>query len=1014
MQIKGTVTGTKNGLSIPGVSIVVKDNANIGTSTDINGKYSITVPSSAKILLFTSIGMKPKEIPINGRSVIDVVLEPDVLKMDEVVVVAYGTIKKASFTGSASVVNNEKLQKISTPSVAKALVGSSPGIMVNSASGQPGSQPTIRIRGTGSIKATSSPLYVVDGIPITTGNYSSFGYSGSDVLSILNSNDIESVTVLKDAAAASLYGSAAANGVIVITTQKGREGESKISFTANYGFQSLAKENYNMMSSDEIYKIWYDNYYAVAVANNVADPISKANQDTQTALGHNPYNIANPLNEIGSLVPSAKNIVNTNWRNVVFNTGKTQDYILSASGGNNKLNYYASGGYANNEGIGPASDFKRFSGKLNLSSQVREYLKFGMENTLGHSIQNTSPNGSGGASPYRMALLISGAIPEYEQDANGNFNLDEKGNKQYNYSNPVAQDYNPIGLSELNEYKTKAYRTISSIWGEVNFLKDFRFKTIGNVDYIGLTERLYYNPYHGDGNSVSGRGNRFSKTSLNWTISNTLTYSKELGFNSFDVLLGYEAYENFYERIDNGAIGYMKLANKIFPELANASKAEDADSYTIKSSKSSMFSRLNYDFKDKYYLSGSLRRDGSSRFGSDKRHGIFYSISAAWRISEESFMKSLNWLSSLKIRASYGTSGNDDITTFLYLGLYSPKSYDGLPGLIYTQLSNSKLHWEANKNTNIALDLTLFNRFSITYEYYTRTATDLLYDKPLPYSTGFDGITTNLADMKNMGHELDLKANIFQKNVVWDLGLNLSKNTNELLKIVSPQVNSNDKTKYWEEGGSIYEYYLEEWAGVNPENGNPQWYKDDENGDKVKTSNYNEAKRYKQGTSTPDLFGAFTSDLSYKGFDLSLMLYYSIGGKIYDNVERQLFYNGSNKGHNMTADAIDYWTPVNIGAKYPRFDVDGNLNSFNRSTLFLHDATYIKLRNVRLSYTIPNSITSKIKFSHIKVFANAENIFTWVKDKDLKVFDPELGISGNNFFRSPAPRVFSLGINVNL
>jgi len=1020
LEITGTVTNATDGSPIPGVSIVVKSNTSIGTSTDIDGNYSLTIPESSNVLMFSSIGMKSKEVEIAGRSVINVQLEEEVLQMDEVIVVAYGTIKKGSFTGSASVVDEDELKKITTPSVGQALMGSTPGVQVTSASGQPGSQATIRIRGTGSLLAGSSPLYVVDGIPVSTGNYSDIANdsyaTSSDVLSTLNQNDIESITVLKDAAAASLYGSAAANGVVLITTKKGKEGESKINFDAKYGYQSLGNERYDLMSSDEIYKIWFDNYLQQAQANGLANPVEYANSQTITALGgHNPYNVDNPLDQNGNIVSGASNVINTDWRDVVFDTGKTQDYSLRASGGSEKINYYASGGYSTYDGIAVGSDFERFTGKLNLSSDMTDFLRFGMENTLGYTVQNTPPGGGGGASPYRMSLLYNNAVPFYVVDENGNPVLDSEGNKQYNYVNPVSPDYNPVGLSKLNIYRTKTYRAISSLWMELDVLENLKFKSIGNVDYIGLTDYRFYNPYHGDGKPVSGRGSRWPKTDLNWTISNTLTYDKQFAeAHNVNFLLGYEAFESNYERINVDATGFYVIGDILFPELDNASTPEDAGSYTLTESKSSVFSRLNYDYNSKYYFSASLRRDGSSKFGSEKRYGLFYSLSGSWRISEEAFMDSFDWLSGLKLRASYGTSGNDNISNFAFLGLYSPQSYNDMSGLIHDQLANDKLHWEANANLNIGLDVTLFNRLSFTYEYYNRKSTDLLYDRPLPLSTGFGSIITNLADLKNYGHEFELNYNILRSDVVWNVGFNLSKNTNEILEILSSQIDPNDGTKRWEEGGSIYEFYLEEWAGVNSSTGEPQWYMDDGNGNKVVTSNYNEATRYKQGVSTPDFFGALNSDLSYKGFELSLMFYYSIGGQIYDDVERQLFYNGDNKGNNMTNEANDYWSTDNTDAKYPRFDVDGGLNSYNRSTLFLHDATYIKLKNIQLAYNIPQDFLNKINFSSMKLYVSAENVFVWMKDKDLKVFDPEMGIGGVNFFRSPSPRVFSFGINVGL
>lgn len=1018
VQITGTVASSENGEPIIGASVIVKGTT-IGAATDVDGKYSISIPQNSNTLIFSSIGYKNQEVSIEKRAIIDVILDPATQELDEVMVVAYGTVKKSSYTGSASVVESKSIEKINTLSVNQALMGSTPGLQINTSSGQPGAQSTVRIRGTGSLKASSSPLYVIDGIPIKTGNMSdvandmAFGTS-SDVLSSINPNDIESITVLKDASAASLYGSAAANGVIIITTKKGKAGKSNISFSAKYGVSSLPKMRYKLMNSKQIYGFYFNTYLQDELEsdpNNVDNAVENANQLTIQALTHNPYNVSQPLNANGNPVNGAKIVVNTDWIDAVYRTAITKDYTLQASGGTDNLTYYLSGAYSDFEGITVGQDFERYSAKFNLSSKINKYLTIGTENTLSRTTQNTPPGATGGASPMRMAMLFSNAIPIYEVDANGKPIL-TNGKKSYNWHNPVSLDFNPLGLNELDIYKTTTNRVISSFWGEISLLKDLKLKSTFNADFLNMGEFIYYNPYHGDGQPVAGRGRKYAKSDLGWVSSTTLTYNKQLGEHNFSGLLGFEAYSDKFEYAHSEATGYPNLGDVALPELDNASKASSASSYYTESSKLSAFGQIMYNYKNRYYLQTSIRRDGSSKFGSEKRFGTFYAIGASWRVSDEAFLSSIKNLNNLTLKASFGTSGNDDIDNYAYLGLYASQPYNDLPGFIHSQLPNKSIHWEENRNLNIGFDLRLFNRINIAYEYYNRLSYNLLYEKPLPLSTGFPSIMSNLADMKNSGHEFLVNATVLAaKNFQWNINANASLNKNELISIT--QGKQIEGTKIWEEGGSIYEFYLEEWAGVSAD-GKPMWYTLDNNGNKVTTSNYSQAVRFKQGVSTPKLFGTVGTSMTYKNFELSIDFYYSMGGKIYDGVEAELLNDGSKKGYQMLTDMLDCWTPTNASAKLPRFTINSSDKSYSRSTLFLHDATYVKLRSLNLSYTLPEEFIRKVGINSAKVYVSGNNLFTWVKDKNLKSWDPEMDLNGIDFMRTPNPRVFSIGLNISL
>lgn len=1018
VQITGTVKSSENGEPIIGASVVAKGTT-IGAATDVDGKYSITVPQNTTTLVVTSIGFKNQEVAIGARSIIDITLDPASQEIEEVMVVAYGTVKKSSYTGSASVVESKSIEKINTLSINQALLGSTPGLQITTSSGQPGAQSTVRIRGTGSLKASSTPLYVVDGVPIKTGNFSdvadgmNYGTS-TDALSSINPNDIESITVLKDASAASLYGSAAANGVIIITTKKGKAGKSNINFSAKYGVSSLPKMRYKLMNSKQMYEFYFDKYLQNELESdpvNLDLAVTNANALTIQSLTHNPYNVSQPLDASGKSVNGAKIVVNTDWIDAVYRTAITRDYTIQTSGGTDNLTYYLSGAYSDFEGITVGQDFERYSAKFNLSSKINKYLTIGSENTLSRTTQNTPPGAGGGASPMRMAMLFNNAVPIYMVDENGKPILTD-GKKSYNWSNPVSLDFNPLGLNDLDIYETKTNRVITSFWGEATILKDFKAKSIFNVDYLGMDEFRYYNPYHGNGEPASGRGTKYAKSDLGWVSSNTLTYNKQIGDHSFNGLLGYEAYSRRFEYIESEGIGYPDLGDIALPEIDNSSKASAARSYYTESSKLSTFGQIMYNLKNRYYFQASLRRDGSSKFGSAQQYGTFYAFGASWRISDEEFMKSLKNLNSFTLKASFGTSGNDDIVNYAYLGLYSPQSYNDTPGFIHNQLPNKSIHWEENRNLNIGFDLRIFNRINIAYEYYNRLSYDLLYEKPLPASTGFENITTNLADMRNSGHELLVNATVVAQNdFKWNINANASINKNKLMSIT--QGKQIEGRKIWEKGGSIYEFYLEEWAGVSPE-GLPMWYTLDGDGNKTTTTNYSRAVRFKQGVSTPKVFGTLGTSLSYKNFELSVDLYYSLGGKIYDDIESQLLNDGSNKGYQMLTDMQNCWSPLNTNAKLPRFTINGLDKSYSRSTLFLHDATYVKLRSINLSYTLPEELIRKVGISNAKIFVSGNNLFTWVKDKDLKSWDPEMDLDGEDFMRTPNPRVFSVGLNISL
>jgi TonB-linked SusC/RagA family outer membrane protein len=1022
-QISGKVVSAEDNLPVPGVNVLVKEAPNVGTITDVNGNYTLkNIPANGKTLIFRFVGFKSVEVSISGPTA-DVILKSDSKQIDEVMVVAYGSAKKSSFTGSATQVKADKLEKTPVSSFDKALQGATSGLQVMSSSGQPGSGTSVRIRGVGSLSADSSPLYVIDGVAVMSGNMSQMSTSTSgtstNILSSINPNDIESFTVLKDASAASLYGSRAANGVVIITTKSGKKDQGKINFKYQHSISTLPSGGYNLMSSDQLYKHYWNAYFSGdPAADRNAAAIAANASTTKVFSGWNPYNTKNPIDALGNVVSGANRVINTDWKDVVFRTATTDEYDLSFSGGKDNLSYFASGGYMKQEGLSIASDFERYSARCNVQNKLKEYITFGMNNTMSYSIQNTPVGAGQGASPMRSATLFPNIIPLYNVDTNGNLILNENGNSEYNWLNPIAKDMNPAGLASKDIYETQTYRALPSAWIELEFLKDLKFKTQGTADYIALNETSYYNPNHGNGASVSGRGTKYNSTDLILTLTNTLSYNlTPYPLHHVNAMIGQEVTKDKYSLTNAEKTGYPFEG---MTELDNGSKPEKAGSFKSEENMISYISRLNYDFNDKYYLSLSLRKDGSSKFGSDYKYGTFWSVGGSWRVTSEEFMKSMPWVNSLKIRGSYGTSGNNSgITSYQSKGLLAlGYNYGGISGMSHDQLANDKLSWESNKNINIALEYKIFDRITGTVEFYDRRSEDLLLKQNLPLSFGFENITTNLASMKNSGVEFEVSStNLVKNDFTWVTDFNISFNKNEITKLPNglPMIQG---SKLWKEGNSLNEFYIQEWAGVDPADGRGMWYMDvvDAAGKvtgRTTTKEYPKATKYEQGSALPKFFGSLTNTFSYKGLDLSFFFYYSVGGKVYDDVESELMSDGCNMGQQMITDALNSWTPENRNTDVPKFVPNSTLSSNGMSTRFLHNASYVKLKNISLSYTVKSKYMKLLKLNNARVYVSGENLWT-CNSKEFKGYDIELGgFTGVTSHTIPMAKTFLFGVQLS-
>ena len=1009
-KVNGTVVSQEDNEPVIGASVFVVG-TNIGTVTDSNGRFELSLPSGKKTLRITYVGMEP--IEVSARPNMRIVLTNDQNVLDEVMVVAYGTVKKAAFTGSATELNADKL-KTPAASIDKGLAGQVAGVQVISNSGQPGSGTSFRVRGSGSLAASNEPLIVIDGVAISNREYSQVAYdndNSSNVLASINPNDIESITVLKDAAAAALYGSRAANGVIVITTKSGTEGRTKVTLDAKYVTSSLSGK-YDMMNSGEYYKMLFKSY----LANGSS--VEEANSLAAGTLTHNPYNVNNPLDANGNLVNGAKLVVNTDWQDEVFSPASTYDVNLSVSGGNTQTKYFFSLGYLDQDGISPNANFKRYTGSINVNTQANSWLTLGANAKFSYSKQVTEVGGGAGASPLLNSVQFPNAVPVYIVDNEGVPVLDENGNRQYNYSNPSSRDFNPLSIPFLDKNNAKTIRFIGSAFAEIKLLKDLKFKTVFSPDLIYTYEHRYWNKEHGNGPAYDARLDKFHTTDIMYTFTNTLNYNTKFGEDhALNVLAGMEYWQSKLEYLYTGGKGILGD----FEELDAASGNFSPSSFTTKETLISYFGRAEYAYKDRYNVSASLRTDGSSVFGSNNHWGTFWSIGGSWRIQKEAFMQNLTWIDNLKLRLSYGTSGNKaGMGRYQAKGLYqldASYKYGNNTGVLIYQLANPNLSWEDQKMFNVGVDFSFKKTFYGSIDYFRKVSDGLLYDYPLSIQNGLGEVTVNAAKVVNSGFEFMFGWNILKNGPVrWNVELNASIIRDKIKDLYGDNdVRQDNIAKIWTVGESQYEFYMPTWAGVDSQTGDPLWYKVDEDGNRTTTNDYSAATYERQGRSTPDIFGGIHTDVSYKNWSLALQINYSIGGKIYDGIYANMMHEGNSMSYNIHSDEANAWTTPGQAASIPLYTVNNSNVSNSLSTRFLYNATNFKLANVTLSYTLPSNlgIVSKV-IKGGRLYVSGDNLLTWFSSdwKGYNDFDI-YGIQGyGNYPSIPTPRSFTFGASL--
>ena len=1013
IRISGTVIS--DGEPLPGVSVQIKGETT-GTITDMDGKYSISAPSDA-ILVYRFVGLKTVEQPVNGRNMINVTLESDSKELDEVMVVAYATAKKYSFTGAASTVKGDEIAKLQVASVSRALEGTVSGVQASAASGQPGTDAEIRIRGIGSINASSAPLYVVDGVP----------FDGS--VNSINPDDIASMTVLKDAASAALYGSRGANGVIIITTKQGQtDSKTTVNVKASFGGSNRAVRDYDRIGTNDYFQLYWEalrNQYAKDTENYTpATAAAQASKDLVTKLmgdGPNPYgtNYPQPVGTDGKLVDGARPLWDFDWSDAMEQQALRTELNLNVSGGGQKNQYFFSAGYLNDKGIALESGYQRFNLRSNITSEMTSWLKGGVNMSFAHSMQNYPVSSDTKTSNVINAgRTMPGFYPIYEVNADGSLKTDANGEliPDFGSYRPSGSTSNwnlpatlPLDKSERlkDEFSGRTFLDVTCIPG-------LKFKTSFNFDLINYNSLDFTNSLIGPSVTTGGGSSRVNTRTFSWTWNNIVTYDKTIGEHHFNILAGQEAYSYRYDEL---SASRTKMALPDMPELVVGSQLTGGSGYRIDYALAGYFTQLLYDYQSKYFFSASYRRDGSSRFAPETRWGNFWSLGASWRIDRENFMISTSdWLSALTLKASYGAQGNDNLGTYYASkGLYAIVSNLGENALFSDRIATPKLKWETNLNFNVGIDFSLWNnRVSGSFDFFQRRSKDLLYSRPVAPSLGYKSVDENVGALKNTGIELSLNGTLINtQDFIWKLGLNLTHYKNEVTELPLKDMPPSGVNKL-AVGRSVYDFYTKEWAGVDPENGNPLWYmdildKDDNVVGRGTTSVYKDATDYfVNKSSLPKVYGGFNTSFSYKGVELSAIFAYSVGGYIMNRDITMILHNGSSAGRAWSKEILNRWTPENRYTDVPALATTTN-NWTSYSTRFLQNNSYMRLKNLTLSYTLPKQLVSKASLSNVQVFVQSDNLFTIHRNQGL---DPEQGITGLTYYRYPAMRSFTGGINV--
>ena len=1041
VQVTGTVKDNA-GNPVAGATILVEGTTN-GTTSNADGSYSISVASDATLLV-SFIGYQSQKHAIAGKTRIDIVLKEDSQAIDDVIVVAFGTAKKEAFTGSAAVIKSDDIAKSQQSNVAQALAGKVAGVQLTNTSGQPGTSPEIRVRGFSSLNAGNGPLWIVDGMP----------YSGD--LNNLNPNDIESMTVLKDAASNALYGARGANGVVMITTKKAKSKEAVISFDAKWGVNSRAVKDYEYITDPaQFYEVHYDalkRYYLDSGYSEI-QAHSLANQNLTASandggLGYMVYTLpegqefigingkVNPQATLGRRVVYEGEeyyIQPDNWTDAAFRHSLRQEYNISISGSGEKTSVYASAGYLDNQGIAYNSDMQRFTSRLKVDYQAKKWLKMGAN--LNYSRFNYDQIDDGGASNssgnvFAYTTTVGPIYPLYIRDGNGNIRYTEDGIMMYDYGHnagmerSIFTDSNALSDSRLDTSNAEGNAFNGTTYFDITFLKDFKFTFNAGVTLDETRSTSIMNPYFGQYKGEKGLIGKGHSRQFEYNTQQILNYTKQFGAHNLNVMVGHEYYNARSYSLSASKSHMLTQEND---ELSGAViDKQSAGSSRSEYNNEGYFARVMYDYSSKYFFSASFRRDASSRFHPDHRWGNFWSLGGAWILSREDFMAGTQeWLDNLKVKASIGSQGNDNIGNFQYTNTYTIENANGEVSTVFNSKGSENITWETNSNFNAGVEFS-FLRGMVTggVEYFLRKTTDMLLSFPVPPSQGYSSYYANVGDMRNSGIEIELNYTpIRTDKIVWDINLNMTHLRNKITML--PQERRNKVvegyggyvrgTTFFGEGLPMSPFSRTTYAGVSSE-GESMWYMDETDADgnvigRTTTTEYAKASDYLCGDPIPDLYGGFGTSLSCYGFDLSVAFTYQIGGLAYDSGYAAAMYSPANKstGMNWHKDILNAWTAENSTSNIPRLQYEDQ-NQNGQSDRFLMNASYLNLQNINLGYTLPAKLSQKLGIDRIRIYLACENVYYWSKRQG---FDPRYSYSGSTSQATYSPvRTISGGINL--
>jgi TonB-linked SusC/RagA family outer membrane protein len=973
--VSGTVTSVEDGSTLPGVNVLLKGTTT-GTSTDSEGKYSLSVPSTGGTLVFSFIGIETTEVVIGERTLIDVALKQDVTQLSEIVVVGYGEQSSRNTTSAVATINSESFRNVPAITPQQLIQGQAAGVQMVNSSGVLGAASTIRIRGAASITGGGSPLYVVDNVPLNDGANGAFSTaqgagSGLNPLLDLNPNDIESISVLKDAAAIAIYGSRGANGVILIKTKRGGKGQKT--------------------------KINLDYYTGTTKPTAVLSYMQPEEYKTFT----NEYRVAR--GQAPTVFPDG----GFDWVKGVLRTGKINSYNLSATGGDEKTTFFVGAGIYKESGFTIGNDLKRLSGRINLEHKISDKVKFGVNYALSNTTSDRIGAENSTFAPLTSSYLQTPSVQP--RDASGN----------YVNTGFIA---NVLAIEELNDNKFKFKRQTGNIYGQWDIIDGLFVRSEFGIDLVQSEEKSRVVNVVTPGGTAS----RVIIQDNKWLTTNTLNYIKDFGENhSFSALIGHSFETAVNDDITVAGSGFVSdnLRN-----VNSASTKTTTDETGTAWALESFIGRLNYRLKNRYIFEVSGRRDGSSRFGQNKKYGTFYAVSGGWILTEESFLSNVKFLDLLKLTASYGTSGNDRIGNFGWAGLYAGgvgSDYAGSPGLAPSQVNNPELGWESTSQLDIGISTSLFNsRVSLDVNYYKKTTTDLLAAVPLPFTTGFPSVNKNVGEMENRGWDIMLNTvNVDAAGFKWTTSFNIGLLKNE---VISLPTNKDAEGRDFLAGStaqraivgeSMNTFYVIRYKGVNPQTGEAEWY--NRNGEATISPVAND--RVVVGSAIPDFTGGFTNTFTYKGFDLTAFFNFSYGNKVL--IDGLRFTENMGGTFNKSTDLLNYWKQPGDNAFAPRLDgTTAGAGVFNQlSDYQVLDGSYARLKNLTLGYSAPKSLLDKTKvLQSLRVYVMAQNLWT-IMDKDFRGPDPEVSANGVNnqilgesFFALPQAKSITFGVNIGL